>query len=139
MAGLSTSVRVISKMAVIALIAAFAAWLRVALVFAGSMDAATWPPTMGRMFLVALLGSFGIGFPIAATIFFLARRELARAPSSLVLIVILVGVMIALTSFILLDESAAIIFGVPSLFAASAYALLGWLWLLKPLREAAND
>ena len=123
------------KFLAIAFVAAVAAWLPV--FFSFVLGDSSWfePDFAGNLFMVALLGSYGIGLPIALATFFMAGRHLTQSPSILVLIVLLSAVMIALTSLVLLDASAAYIFGVPSLFAAATYAVLGWFWILKPQRD----
>lgn len=126
------------KFAVIALAAAVVSWLPVFAMFALDMDSALQPGFAGGLFQIALLGSFGIGLPVAFAVWWLARRQLAASPFTLVLIVLLVGVMIALTSLLLLDAVAALLFGIPSLLAAATFALLGWHWFLKPLRPVAH-
>ena len=126
------------KFLAIAFAAAVVAWLPVYLLFGLDMSSRLQPSFAGGLFQIALAGSFGIGLPIALATFMMARRHLASSPSTLVLIVLLVGVMIALTSLVLLDASAAFLFGIPSLLAAATYAVLGWLWVLRPMRVSAE-
>lgn len=127
---------VIARFAIIAFMAAVAAWLPVALILTWDMQSDLAPGFMISLLPMALLGSYAVGFPIAVLTFWLARKHLVHHPSTLALIAPLAGLMMTLASFLLMDGSAAVLFGVPCFIAASTYAVLGWFWILKPMREA---
>ncbi|MGB3806093.1 MAG: hypothetical protein WA936_02730 [Erythrobacter sp.] len=84
---------------------------------------------------VALIGSFGVGLPVAGLVYWLARRELLRRPGLVFLIANLAGAVLALTAALLGDLFGLYAFGLPCLIAANTFALLGWLWIVRPARE----
>ncbi|MEM7778932.1 MAG: hypothetical protein AAF697_00915 [Pseudomonadota bacterium] len=132
------TVSVIPKFAFIAVIAAVAAWLPVAISFA--FDG----PVLGAKFYLALLlpaliGSFGIGLPVALVTFHLSWRHLVYEPSTLIIIATLAGVMMMLTSFVLLGDEGLLALGLPSFVASATFAILGWFWILRPLRNSLNN
>ncbi len=88
---------------------------------------------------VALIGSFGVGLPVAALVYWFARRELLRRPALVFLFANLAGAILALTSALLGDLFGLWAFGLPSLLAANTFAMLGWLWIIRPAREALYD
>jgi fluoride ion exporter CrcB/FEX len=127
------TVSIIARFAVIALVAAIAAWAPVAVSFA--MDGAAFDATFYLGLLaVALLGSFAIGLPVALITFHLSWRQLAQAPITLALVAVLSGVMMMLASFVLLGREGLLALGIPSFIAAATFGLLGWLWIVKPIR-----
>lgn len=122
-------------MAVISLLAGIAAWLPVTFAFETDPDSVIPRYYTLRFLPVSLAGSFGVGFPIALAVYLLAREPLSRSFGTVLLIAVLSSVVIALTAAIIFDGSAALIFGVPTLFATLTYSILGWFWILKPLRH----
>lgn len=129
------------KLLAIAFVAAVLSWLPVAGSFwLGANEQHSWGIEMPlRLFPIALIGSFGVGFPIAALVYFLAKDQLRKAPGILFLIANLAGTMMILTSYFLTDASGMLLLGVPSLIAANVFALLGWFWILKPGRSESKN
>lgn len=129
---------VLAKFAVIAFVAAVAAWLPASAAVAWERQADLMPGFMVTLLPIALIGSYAVGLPVAVLTFWLARKHLIERPSTLAIIAPLAGLMMTLASFLLMDAAAAVLFGVPCLIAATTYALLGWYWILKPMREAEH-
>ncbi|MGB3469456.1 MAG: hypothetical protein WBA51_01370 [Erythrobacter sp.] len=126
---------IIARFAVIAFAAAVAAW--VPLVF-GHFFRDGEPLAIQTYFAslsVALLGSFTVGLPVALLTFHLAWRHLVQSPVTLAMIACLSGVMMMLTSFVLLGREGLITLGLPSFIAAGTFGLLGWLWIIKPIGQ----
>jgi len=131
---------VLGKSILIALVAAIAAWAFPMLYFAieeGSIDLG---PTslMRQASFIALMGSYCVGLPIALVTYFLARQHLMRSPNTLFTIAFLASVMMVLVCLVFGDAFVALVFGVPAAIAAWVFAVLGWLWILKPQHEVLD-
>ena len=130
---------VIAKGVVIAICAAGAAVLSVAL-FAYAMEPDTAmregkSQAWGLIFGFALLGSMAIGLPVALLTFIFASKHLAQSPATLAMIAVLAGIMLVLASFVVGDEAGVYLLGLPAFAASLTYALLGWFWVVRPLRK----
>lgn len=90
------------------------------------------------VFSVALMGSYVVGFPVAVLIFLLSAKHLVHKPSTLVLITLLASVVMLIASFAIGDAGAMLAFGLPSVVAAITYAILGHLWIIRPVREGRD-
>ena len=132
------TLRLIGKGIVIAFIAAAVAWLSVVGYF-GVID--------GELHLdpnyyfvqaipLALMGSYCIGLPVALLTFVLSKDHLIRSPKTLATITALAGVMMVLAALTFGDEFTALVFGLPAAVAGAVFAVLGWFWILKPMRGA---
>ncbi len=117
---------------VVALVAAVAAWLPM-----GILNGIDGGLTF-QLFPIALLGSFAVGLPIALLCFFLAGVHLRGSPKTVFLMANLASVMLMLASFAIADQFGVIFLGIPSAIAANVFAALGYLWILKPQREALS-
>lgn len=84
---------------------------------------------------VALLGSFAIGLPIALLTHFLAAKQMARFPSTLPLAAGLSIVVMTIASFVIAGPAGIFLFGLPAAVAALTYAVLGQVWVIRPLRD----
>lgn len=92
-----------------------------------------------RTFMPSLMGSFAIGLPVALMTYFLSGKHLAQSPLTVAMVAVLAGVMMILTSYALGDEEAVRILGIPAFIAALTYGILGWFWILKPLRKVNSQ
>lgn len=125
-------------LAVISVLAGVAAWVPAVFVF-DTGPGSILPRYYTLRFLpVALAGSCGIGLPVAALCLYLAGAHLRRSPGTVFLMANFAGAVLLLASYVLEQEFGLIALGVPSVIAANTFALLGWLWILKPQREAAG-
>jgi hypothetical protein len=117
------------KALVIALVAAVVAWLPFAIVNSldGGLTFAFLP--------MALLGSFSVGLPIAALTFVFAGKHLANSPATLAMVTVLAGIMLVLASYALASEVGVLALGIPSFIAALTFGVLGWFWVLRPMRK----
>ncbi|BDI61147.1 hypothetical protein [Qipengyuania nanhaisediminis] len=127
---------VIAKSVAIAAVAALAAWLPMAILFASGTDGSSGATFAVQLLPVALLGSFAIGLPVALLVLFLASDTLIRKIGAVLMAANLARVMMILVTSLLWGQFGALFYGVPSWIAANVFALLGWLWILKPMREA---
>ncbi|MEO0461869.1 MAG: hypothetical protein AAF127_01980 [Pseudomonadota bacterium] len=93
----------------------------------------------GLLFALALIGSFGIGLPVALLVLWLAGKQIAQNPQILAMIVALSAIMLMLASFAVGGEIAMFTLGLPSALAALTYGILGWFWILRPLRNTLNN
>ncbi|MEM1289721.1 MAG: hypothetical protein AAGH60_15330 [Pseudomonadota bacterium] len=87
----------------------------------------------------ALFGSFTIGLPVALLTFLLSWRHLAQSPATLAMVAVLAGIMMILTSYVIGDEMGVLVLGLPAFVAALTYGILGWFWILKPLRPTLKS
>ena len=128
------------KALIIALCAAIAAWLPVAMLFAfaAGMGVDDLQAVLIRFFSFAALGSFAVGLPVALLTFQLAGHQLASKMSNVFVAANLGGVMLLLVTALLGETFGALFYGLPCVIAANIYALLGWFWILKPMREASS-
>lgn len=126
---------IFGKAIIIAICAALVAWgyLLAFSQYSGG-DLAT-PGYRGVMLYGSLIGSFAIGLPVALLVFWLSHRHLVGSPFTLAIIVVLSGIMMILASFVIGDSGGVIVLGLPAFMAAATFGLLGWFWILKPLRE----
>lgn len=123
---------VIARLAAIAFIAALATSLAFygLLLIDGTVDAMVYSALYG-----ALVGSYTIGFPVALLTFQFSAKHMAQSPSVLVMIAALSAIMLVLASFAIGDANAAYWLGLPSVAAVLTYAALGWLWIIRPIRN----
>ncbi len=123
----------IVKANIVALVAAFAAWLPMGVLFFASNGSVNF-----ALLLIALLGSFAVGLPVALLCFFMAGDHLRGSPKTVFLMANFAGVMLMLTSYAFADSFGLIFLGAPSLIAANVFAAFGYLWIIKPRRETPN-
>ena len=91
---------------------------------------------IGGLVAVSVMSSFLIGLPVALLIFALSWRQLMNSPTQMAMTTVLAGIMMVLTSFAIGDEAGVLLLGIPAFIAALTYGILGWFWILKPLRKA---
>ena len=91
------------------------------------------------VFAVSLMGNFIIGLPIALLLFFLSTNQLFGSPTTLVITVVLTVIVMILATFIFGGDAAVLVFGIPASISAMTFAVLGWHWVIKPMRVAKND
>jgi len=132
------AVSVIFKGIVIAFFAALAAWIPIAGLMALEVDVGLIPSYSALLLPLAMLGSYAIGLPISLLVYFLAGPSLTAAPGIVFLMANLAGAMMTLTGFFLAERSGMMLLGLPAWLAANVFALLGWLWILKP-RTAVKE
>ncbi|MEM6828178.1 MAG: hypothetical protein AAF553_09565 [Pseudomonadota bacterium] len=130
------SVAIAAKLLAIALIAALAASAAFGalLAFNGAFN-----QTAYNAFSIAVLGSYAIGFPVAFLTFQFAGRHMAASPSTIAMIAALSSVMLLLASFAIGDVGAMYWLGIPSVIAVVTYAVLGWFWIVRPMRGAQTQ
>ena len=85
-----------------------------------------------------LFGSFTIGLPVALLTFLLSWRHLVQSPTTLAIVTVLAGIMMILTSYAIGKEGGVLALGIPAFIAALTYGILGWFWILRPLRASAT-
>ena len=129
---------VLAKSILIAACAAAIAWLPVGIMFTAEMGPEIVMSGLGLLFKFAMLGSFAVGLPIALLVFWLAGGQLAQNPSILATVVALSCVMLLLASFVIGGVPVMFLNGLPCVLAALTYGVLGWLWILKPMRKDRN-
>ena len=128
----------IAKGIVIAICAAVAAW---AYLFAftlyreegAGLDWAIGEASVAT-FLFALLGTFAVGLPIALFTFRFSAGHLAQSFTTLAMVAVLAGIMLVLASFVVGDRAGVLVLGIPAFIAALTFGLLGWFWILRPMR-----
>ncbi len=129
------------KSLVIALLAGLIPWLVFAM-FLAPGNIRGWDGLFGPsiVFLpVGLLGSVAVGLPIALLTYGLAGRVMAHKPPAVFVAANLAAVMMALVLAVLGGPLTAILYGVPCWISANIFAVLGWLWILRPLRDILNS
>lgn len=125
----------VGKSVLIAIAAALAAWLYL-LGFAGiSGGELSTRGYVGVMLYGSLAGSFGLGLPIALMVYWMASHHLAQSPKLLAMIALLAGIMMILASYVIGQEEGVVLLGMPAFFAALTFGGLGWLWIVKPIRN----
>ncbi len=122
----------------IAIAGSVAAWITVVAIFAlqRSDEPVTeiWIEVYMGMFWVGLAGNFVVGLPVALLVYALARKHLVQAPASLAMISVLSGVMLILASYVIGDERAALIFGLPAFASAITFGAAGYFLIIRPQR-----
>ena len=140
---MSKSLALIGKSIVIAFLAAVAATTYIFAGFGlalGPGDAITLhSEPLLVMFGVALVGCFAIGLPIAFLTFAFSARHLAQSPTTMAMVTVLAGIMMVLASYVVADETGVYTLGIPAFIAALTFGVLGWYWILRPLRGGAHD
>lgn len=133
-------IALLGKTVVIALCAAVAAWgyIHLLVAFDGSASGTLDSETSGLALMFALVGCFAIGLPIALLIYVFSAQHLARSVTTLAMVAVLCGVMLVLASFVVGGEAGAILIGVPAFIAAITFAVLGWFWILRPMRGGVD-
>lgn len=134
------TIAIFFKAIVIAVCAGLAAW---AYFIAGSLGGGGLADDLSKSIEVGLwllwptlFASFTIGFPVALLTFVLARRHLVQSPTTLAMATVLAGIMMVLTSYWIAEEGGVLALGIPAFIAALTYGILGWFWILRPLRRA---
>lgn len=129
----------IGKSIVIAILAAVAAWayLFALTLYQDGLQAADWVTGEASVgsFLVALLGTFAVGLPIALFTFLWSGKHLAQSVTTLAMVAVLAGIMLVLASYVLASDAGVLMLGIPAFIAAITFAVLGWYWILKPKRD----
>lgn len=124
------------KSMVIALLAGLIPWL-VFWMFLAPDNVLGWDGPFGVSFAVlpiGLLGSFAVGLPIALMTYALAGTVMAQRPIAVFMAANLAAAVMALVLAVLGGPKVVWLYGIPCAIAANTYALLGWQWILKPLR-----
>ena len=127
---------VFGKSIIITICAALMAWgylLAFSLYSGGDLAA---PGSRGIMLYGSLIGSFAIGLPVALLVFWMSRDHLAASPVTLAMFVVLAGIMMLLASFVIGDVEGMIVLGTPAFLAAATFGVLGWFWIIRPMRDA---
>jgi len=131
---------ILGKAIVIAICAAVAAWvysLLYAIAFSGGWEVSNFPYVT---LVGSFLGSFTIGLPIALLTYWLSHAHLVRSPATLSMIVALAAIMMILASYVVAAWEGVMVLGYPASIAAITYGLLGWIWILLPMRsQRATD
>jgi len=131
---------VFAKAILIAICAALAAWAY--FVMSSNIDgfspraSGMSAERAGGALMMTLFGSFTIGLPVALLTFLLSWRHLANSPTTLAMVTVLAGIMMVITSYAIGKETGVLILGIPAFLAALTYGILGWFWVLKPLRNS---
>ena len=140
---MSSGIALVAKGIVIATFAAAAAW---AYLFAftisrGEADGLEWAfgDASRASFLFALLGTFAVGLPIALFTFRFSAQHLAQSVTTLAMVAVLAGIMLMLASFVLADEAGVLVLGIPAFIAVITFAVLGWFWILRPMRKGGSS
>ena len=141
---MTRALALVAKGVVIAICAAVAAWaylFALTLYQGNGAGGAEWitGEASRASFLVALLGTFAVGLPIALFTFRFSGKHLAQSFTSLAMVAVLAGIMLLLASFVLADEAGVLVLGIPAFIAALTFGGLGWLWILRPMREKPGD
>lgn len=129
----------IGKSIVIAILAAVAAWsyLFALMLYQYGLEAANWATGDASMasFLAALLGTFAVGLPIALFTFLWSGKHLAQSVTTLATVTVLAGIMLVLASYVLARDAGVLVLGIPAFLASLTFAVLGWFWILRPMRK----
>ncbi len=124
----------LGKSILIALCAGMASWFYLILL---ASFYPTWEmdgEALGGTFFYTALGSLVIGLPIALLTFWMSRRHLVKSPTTLAMIAVLAGIMMVLASFVIGDRNGVIVLGIPAFVSACTFGLLGWFWIVRPMR-----
>ncbi|MEL7518856.1 MAG: hypothetical protein AAFN48_07875 [Pseudomonadota bacterium] len=124
------------KSLAIAFSAGVLAWLPLAITWAFEMDGLSGLPAALAALPFALMGSICVGLPVAVLTFLFAGRHLASSPTTLAMVATLAGIMMVLTSYAIAEEAGVVTLGIPAFIAALTYGILGWFWIIKPIRRA---
>ena len=52
------------------------------------------------------------------------------------MIAVLAGIMMVLASYAIGEGGGILFLGIPAFLAALTYGILGWFWILRPLRKS---
>ncbi len=133
----------IVKSVVIAVCAGFAAAIPVVVVNAVDsyiLDTPMFQPMVFSLYLsVAMLGCFAIGLPIALLTYFLAGKHMVRFPTTLPLAAFLSVIVMTIASFVIAGPEGIVLLGFPAALSAATFAGLGWLWIIRPLRDRMEN
>lgn len=123
-----------AKSVMIALIASVVSWLYLLAfsVWVGGELAS--PGYQGVMFYGSLVGCFVVGLPVALLVFWMSHKHILASPETLAMIVVLAGIMMVLASYVIGERQGVILLGVPAIFASATFGILGWFWIIRPLR-----
>ncbi|BDW82647.1 hypothetical protein MACH24_20850 [Erythrobacter sp. Dej080120_24] len=127
---------VFGKAMIIAIVAALIAWAYLLAFSEISGGDSVAPGSREIMLYGSLTGSFAIGLPVALLVFWMSHRHLAASPTTLAMIVVLAGIMMLLASFVIGDAEGMIVLGVPAFLAAATFGVLGWFWIIRPMRNS---
>ena len=117
---------------VVTVMAALAAWLPMAILLTFDMDSDLVISLAVRLLLLPLVGSFLIGLPLALLV--LRQSSKLNLPK-LLLIANGAGIALVFLAFLFGHVFGAFFFGLPSLLAANAFAIFGWLLIVRPRGE----
>lgn len=123
---------ILAKSVVVAFVAAIAAWLPWG-VFSALEDGISF-----ELLPIALLGSYAVGLPIALLCIFMAGKHLRETPAVVFLMANLAAVTLLIASYAIADLFGFIFLGIPSFLAANVFAMMGWFWILRPMRKNAH-
>ena len=116
----------------VTVMAALAAWLPMAILLTFDMDSDLVISLAVRLLLLPLVGSFLIGLPLALLV--LRQSSKLNLPK-LLLIANGAGIALVFLAFLFGHVFGAFFFGLPSLLAANAFAIFGWLLIVRPRGE----
>ena len=106
-----------------------------ALFFFGSgPDGAISTELLLTVFGVALVGTYSIGLPIAFFTYRFSAQHMAKSVETLAMVAVLSGIMLIIASFVVGDRLGVMYLGIPAFIAAITFAVLGWFWILRPMR-----
>ncbi|MHA7818349.1 MAG: hypothetical protein ACX930_01745 [Erythrobacter sp.] len=136
---MANGLTLIGKSITIAILAAVAAWayLYAFTLSRDGLQALDWALGEASIasFLMALLGTFAVGLPVALFTYRFSAAHLAQSFTTLATVAVLAGIMLVLASYVLAREAGVLVLGIPAFIASITFALLGWFWILKPMRK----
>ncbi len=101
----------------------------------------TWDMELGlrlllaaRLFLVAITGSFIIGFPILLATYGLLHNNHQFGLWTLVLIGNLTAIALAFLAGTAVGMFGLVFYGLPIIIAGNVFAVAGWFIIVKPMR-----
>ena len=134
---MSHSIALVAKGVMIAFLAAGASWaylFGLTLYQGHGIEWALGEASLGS-FLVSLVGTFAIGLPIALFAYRFSGPQMARSFTTLAMVAVLSGIMLVLASFVVADSAGVLVLGIPAFIAALTFGVLGWFWILRPMRR----
>ena len=123
------------KCLAVTILAALVAWLPMAILLTIGIDANLATPLAGRLLVLPILGCTLVGLPLA---FIIVRRTSELSLAKLLIFANAAGTLLALACAIPGGGFAAFFYGLPSLLAANAFAIFGWILIAKPSQKTAN-
>jgi hypothetical protein len=109
--------------------AAVVAWLPMAILLTQDTDSDLAIGLAARLLLLPMIGSFLIGLPLALLVL---RQSSNLHFRKLLMIANGAGMALVFVSFLFGHVFGAFFYGLPSILAANAFAILGWLLIVRP-------